>query len=109
RFRSEGSALVSKAQSIVRRRCPWPEDSTGQRQAQPPQPGQSRQQYMEHFSAALGRAVQSLRALQNQPAARFIEEGWLILTILALLPLTTVAFWWFLWPVLGPIGVLIAS
>src|SRR5205814_1767692 len=58
----EVSALLKKAQTIVRRRCPWPEDSTGQMPVPPLAPGQSRQQYMEQFSTALGRAVLHLVA-----------------------------------------------
>src|SRR5437762_9917254 len=83
----EVSALLKKAQSIVRRRCDWPEHAT-KVPVPPLAPGQTKLQYMEQFSAAVGRAVQQLAAIENLPSARFIEEGWLLLTILAVLPAT---------------------
>jgi hypothetical protein len=99
----EVSGLLAKAQTIVRRRCPWPETNTGKVPVPPLAPGQTKQHYMEQFSAAVGRAVQRLASIENLPAARFIEEGWLLLTILAVLPLSALALWWFQLPVLGVI------
>lgn len=86
----EISALVIRAQGIVRGRCPWPEEA-----AAPPAPaaGLSRQDYVERYSAAMGRALQRLTELQNLPAARFLEEGWLILLFIAAAPAAGALLW----------------
>ncbi len=104
----EVTAVLGKAQTIVRRRAPWPQDAARAAPVPPLAPGQTKQQYMEQFSAAVGRAVQRLAAIENLPAARFIEEGWLLLTVLFVAPLTAFLFWWFLREPIGPVGVLIA-
>ncbi|MBW8884254.1 MAG: hypothetical protein JF612_05640, partial [Planctomycetia bacterium] len=96
----EVSGLLKKAQEVVRRRGPWPENPATKIPVPPLAPDQSRQQYMEQFSTALGRAVQLLGAIENLPAARFIEEGWLALffigaTLAALYPSWLFASWLF--------------
>src|SRR5262245_11089691 len=89
----DANNLVAKAQALVRGRCPWPEPHT----AHPPAPpGLSRKQYMEGFSHALGRAAKVLSDLQNQPAARFFDEGWLILIFFFTLILAAYTIWWLL-------------
>ena len=87
---SEISALVITAQSVVRRRCPWPEEA-----AAPPQlaSGLSQQECVERHAAAMGRAFQKLTELQNLPAARFLEEGWLILLFVVAVPLVGLLLW----------------
>jgi DNA segregation ATPase FtsK/SpoIIIE, S-DNA-T family len=87
---SEISALVITAQSVVRRRCPWPDEA-----AAPPQPasGLSQQECVERHTAAMGRAFQKLTELQNLSAARFLEEGWLILLFVVAVPLVGLLLW----------------
>jgi S-DNA-T family DNA segregation ATPase FtsK/SpoIIIE len=104
----EVTALLAKAQAVVRRRAEWPQDAIDKVPVPPLAPGQTKQQYMEQFTAAVGRAVQRLAAIENLPAARFIEEGWLLLTVLFVAPLAAFLFWWFLREPLGPVGVLVA-
>ena len=86
----ELSALVVRAQSIVRARCPWPEE-------EPPAPsvppGLSATDYCDRLSAAMGRAHHLLSELQHQPAARFLEEGWLILLFVAVVPAAAGLLW----------------
>jgi ABC-type multidrug transport system fused ATPase/permease subunit len=75
----EISALVVTAQSVVHRRCPWPDEA-----APPPAAaGLSTQEYMDRHTNARGRGFQKLAELQNLPAVRFLEEGWLILLFIA--------------------------
>ena len=76
----ELSALVVSAQTVVRRRGPWPEEPPP---AQPPA-GLSRQQYIDGFSAALGTAHVKLQELSSPASARFLDEGWPVLVFLAL-------------------------
>ena len=64
---------------------------------------------MDHFADAMGRAYQRLIELQNQPAARFIEDGWPILIFLAALPVSAALLWWLLVAIIGWVGVAIAS
>ena len=77
----ELSALVVRAQQIVRPRGPWPADPPP---VEPPQ-GQTRQQYVEQFAAAMGTAYARLQDLANLKSARFLDEGWPVLIFLALL------------------------
>ncbi|MEX2026426.1 MAG: FtsK/SpoIIIE domain-containing protein, partial [Pirellulaceae bacterium] len=76
----EISALVVRAHSIVRGRCAWPPEA-----APPPGPpvGLSQQECLDRVSAAMSRALGRLTAIQNLPAARVREEGWLILIFIA--------------------------
>jgi S-DNA-T family DNA segregation ATPase FtsK/SpoIIIE len=86
----EVNALVAKAQAIVRRRCPWPEEETP---GEPPVTGLTKQQYQDAFLAAMSRAAQLIGTLQNQPAARFIEDGWPILIFIAAVAVAAIASW----------------
>ncbi|HMC11559.1 MAG TPA: FtsK/SpoIIIE domain-containing protein, partial [Pirellulaceae bacterium] len=101
----EVNALVTKAQNAVRHRCPWPANSP----PHPPRvPGQSRQQYIEHFTASLRQAYDRLAALQNLPTARFIEDGWPWLIFLGSL-LIAAYLSWLLLGAFGPGAVIAAT
>jgi S-DNA-T family DNA segregation ATPase FtsK/SpoIIIE len=106
----EVAAIVTKAQTIVRRRCDWPEN-TEKIPLPPPLPGadHGRQQYMAQFSAALGRAAQHVVALESAPAARFIEEGWLALVFFGALLVLAIALGLFASSAIGLPGVAIAT
>ncbi len=85
----ELSALVVKTQSIVRGRCPWPDE--------PPAielpAGRTPQDYLQQFSAALSSAFARLYELQNHWAARFVEDGWPLLIFLFLSPALGLGVW----------------
>lgn len=72
---AELQSLVTEAQRIVRRRCEWPEEN---QPALPPNDAPLKEQF-ERFSAAYARAAELVRALQNAPAAKFVEAGWPVL------------------------------
>jgi S-DNA-T family DNA segregation ATPase FtsK/SpoIIIE len=77
-------SLVLKAQEVVRRRGA---DSTTTIANVPVPPGLTQQDYLTQYRTALGKAIDRLNALQNQPAAKFVEEGWPVLIFLAALVL----------------------
>ena len=56
-----------------------------------------------------GRAYQRLIELQNQPAARFVEDGWPVLIFIASMLIALAASWWFLLGTMGWPGVAIGS
>lgn len=72
---AELQSLVTEAQRIVRRRCEWPEEN---QPTLPPNDAPLKEQF-ERFSAAYARAAELVRALQNAPAAKFVEAGWPVL------------------------------
>src|SRR5262249_59808632 len=71
-------------------RCPWPEEETP---VEPPLTGLTKQQYQDAFLAAMSRAAQLVASLQNQPAARFIEDGWPILIFIAAVAVAVYPSW----------------
>lgn len=86
---SEVSALVVKAQSIVRRRCPWPEVETKIEIDRT----LTRPQCIEQFTAAMAKSFEKVHALQHQPTARFLEDGWPILITLFMMPVLGYPAW----------------
>ncbi|HZL90435.1 MAG TPA: FtsK/SpoIIIE domain-containing protein [Pirellulaceae bacterium] len=87
---SEISVLVITTQSVVRRRGPWPDEALAPPQAAS---GLTRQEHLERHSAAISRAFAKLAELQNLPAARFLEDGWLILLFIFVAPLVGLLLW----------------
>ncbi len=86
---SEVSALVVKAQSIVRRRCDWPESPPA-----PRVPGLfTKQQCVDRYTVALAKAYEKVHALQHQPSARVAEDGWPILIGLFTIPILGYPAW----------------
>ena len=75
---AELQTLVAEAQKIVSRRCEWPESPA----ATPPTPGLSKHDYIGRASSAIDIARGQIYALQQLPAARFLEDGWPILIFL---------------------------
>ena len=87
----EIQSLITQAQKIVRRRCPWPDD------AAPPAAG------CRHAGSSLRRNTSSgsrprcsgpielVYALQHLRSARFLEDGWPVLIFLLAIPLVGLA------------------
>ena len=113
---AEIQSLIAQAQKIVRRRCQWPEAPAA---PSPPLPGQTSQQYVERFTAAMQRAYQQIYALQNLRAARFLDDGWPVLIFLFAIPVLAYPAWLLLsaygWPwvvaalVIGPLAIALIS
>jgi len=74
----ELQVLVGEAQKIVLRRCEWPEPPP----ATPPTPGLSKHDYIGRASSAIDIARGQIYALQQLPAAKFLEDGWPVLVFL---------------------------
>ncbi len=77
----EVNAVTAKAQTIVRRRAPWPEEQPA---ATPLPAGMTRQQYVDQYTAAMSAAYAKLQELTSLRSARFAEEGWPVLIFIAL-------------------------
>jgi DNA segregation ATPase FtsK/SpoIIIE-like protein len=80
---AELHALVLKMQDLVRRRGT---DAAETVATPPAAPGLTQQEYVKSYQAALGRAIDRLAAIENQPAARFVEEGWPALIFILAVP-----------------------
>src|SRR6185369_1824488 len=59
----------------------------------PAPPGLGHHEYVNNYRAALGRAIERLAVIENQPAARFVEEGWPALIFIFALPVTFGLSW----------------
>jgi S-DNA-T family DNA segregation ATPase FtsK/SpoIIIE len=82
---AEIDALVSGARQVASRYCEWPEAVVP---PPVPSPGASAADHNERVTAAITRAAQASFAIPQQPAARFLNEGWpLLIFIIALLVL----------------------
>ena len=75
---AELQTLVGQAKKIVLRRCEWPESPC----ATPPPSGLSKHDYIGRASAAIDIARGQIYALQQLPAAKFLEDGWPVLIFL---------------------------
>jgi DNA segregation ATPase FtsK/SpoIIIE, S-DNA-T family len=107
---AEVEGLEAQAQTIVRRRCDWPVSTAA---ATAPPTGMTRAMCQERAVAAIARIRETLHAVQQAPAARFIEDGWPFLIFLFTLVAAGVAVfflfgrWGIPWPALVAAGVLI--
>jgi energy-coupling factor transporter ATP-binding protein EcfA2 len=78
----EVATVTARAQTVVRRRAPWPDEQPA---VAPLPTGLSRQQYVDHYTAAMSAAYAKLQELVSLRSARFAEEGWPVLIFIALL------------------------
>jgi energy-coupling factor transporter ATP-binding protein EcfA2 len=79
----EYQTALQEVKKIVERRMPWPTDGY------PPIPTPSlhKLQHAERFSIALQRVAEASEIVRQQPAARFVEDGWpILLGIFSLVP-----------------------
>jgi len=90
---AEIQSLITQAQKIVRRRCPWPDDANPPPPPAAAAPQLASAQHVERFTAAMQRAYALVYALQHQRAARFLEDGWPVLIFLLALPLVAYPAW----------------
>jgi hypothetical protein len=86
----EVQALMARGQQVASRRCEWPETPVT---APPPPAGLNKQQCLDRFSEAFRGAFERLIALENRPAARFIEDKWPLLIFLFSLAVTAYPAW----------------
>ncbi|HEY2412244.1 MAG TPA: FtsK/SpoIIIE domain-containing protein [Pirellulaceae bacterium] len=87
---AELHSLVLKMQELIRRRGTDAAESV----ATPPAvPGLTDQEYVKNYQTALGRAIERLAKIQNQPAARFVEEGWPALIFIFAVPVAFGLSW----------------
>jgi hypothetical protein len=92
---SEFGPLVAKAQAVVRKRASWPEEPMA-----PPatQPGMLKEVYLERVPQALARAHERLVALEREPYARFLEDGWPVLIFIFVALAAAYPLWLFVAP-----------
>ncbi len=86
------NALDVEARAILRRRCRGSDNEP----PSPPPAEPSHDAAMQRFAAAFQLARQKLDEMQNQRAARFLEDGWPVMIFIFVAVASAVGYWFLL-------------